>query len=702
MKINPLLIFIFLVFISKPIDAQQLELQWSKTSGGSGWDWVNSMQTDHQGNYYIAGGLAGTFVDDTLVSKPDENSHSFIAKYDSSGKILWQNSFGGKCFSNVSSLALSGDFIFVCGTFQDSLEFARTKIKSNSFTNAYLACLSTDGTPIWIKVVSDRSQIASLSLSATPMGRLYMAGSYSDTLVLSKQIFASSGKQSIFLTEVNSQGDFLDPLSFTGGQFVSQPVLACNEQMLCLGGSFADSLQLNDTTLYAAASNDFYLASLKLDGKIRWSISGGGSGNDKVTGLILLKSGDIALLGNFEQTILLGKKIYSSAGYSDIFLSCIDSLGKTKWATTAGGVADDYGHYLTEGPKGNIYVAGSFRRGILMDFGKDKQKSEEYKNESGFGNAFIAKYNKNGELKSSTYLPGTCEDYCKSLLVDKYGTVIASGNFFNTLELSGHAGGYRTTHEAIGDKDIFIARFSDRCLKFSVNLGNDTAICIGTPIVIKVRNKFDAYLWANDGSTGKSIVADKPGIYAVTVIDMYGCQASDSLLVTLNKIPIVFAGNDTIMQADQEVKLSGAVVSESESIHWSTLGSGIFADPSILYPVYSPSARDISAGEVKLVLSAENKCVIVSDTLKLRLVFGDKDIIVYPNPTESEVYISSKSEGMTSLSLTDSHGTLIMHKSLKENKAFLLNLEAYPVGSYLIKITTKSQIKTLSITKVYH
>lgn len=682
--------------------AQQLELQWSKTSGGSGWDWVNTMQTDKLGNYYIAGGLAGDFGDDTLVSKPDENSHSFISKYDTSGNILWQKSFGGKCFSNVSSMAISGDFIFVCGMFQDSLEFAGTKIKSSSFTNGYLACISTNGAPLCIKTITDQSQIASLSLAATPDGRLFMAGSFSDTLILKDKILASPGKHSIFLTGLDSLGDFVNPVCFTGGQFVSQPVLACNDYMLCLGGSFADSLQINDTTLYSVSGNDFYLASFNLNGKLKWSFSGGGSGDDKVNGLTMLKSGDIAVLGNFEQTILLEKNIYSSAGYSDIFLSCIDSLGKTKWVTTVGGVADDYGHNLTEGPWENIYVAGSFRKGILLGFEADKQKLEEYKNESGFGNAFIAKYNKNGEFKSSTYLPGTSEDYCKSLLVDKYGTVIASGNFFNTLELSGHAGGDRTTHEAIGDKDIFIARFTDRCLAFSINLGNDTSICKGTPIVLKVNNKFDAYLWANDGSTGQSIVADKPGTYAVTVTDMYGCLASDSLLVTLNKIPIVFAGNDTTMQAYQEFKLSGAEVSESEAIHWSTLGSGLFEDPSMLKPVYFPSARDIKTGEVKLVFSAENKCEAVNDTLKLWLILGDKDIVIYPNPTESEIYISSNSEGMKSIDLTDSHGTLLMHKSLKESKTYSLNLESYPVGSYLIRVTTKSHVKTLPITKVYH
>lgn len=702
MKKYYILSLLLIVLKSHLVFAQQLELTWSKTIGSTGWDWVNTSLFDKNYNCFLAGGIAGNFVNDTLISNPSENSNAFIAKCDTSGNIVWQKSFGGKLFDNVTTMAIAGDFIFIGGMFQDTMVFGNTKIVSNSFTNSFLACISTDGSPVWIKAISDRSQISSLSLAATPAGRIFMAGSFKDTLVLDQKILTSTGKYSIFLTEVKPAGNFINPIRFPGGGFISQPALSCNENTICIAGFFADSLQIKDTILYSVAQNDFFLASLKLDGNLRWSQSGGGSGDDKITAITLLKDGDIALLGNFEQTISLAKGIYTANGCSDLFLACFDSTGKSKWVTTLGGVADDFGHSLTEGLSGNIYVAGSFRRGILLGYGSDKQDQEEYKNLSGFGNAFIAKYNQNGVLKSSTYLPGSSEDYCKSLLVDKNGSVLATGNFFNTMELSGHTGGYSTSHTASGDKDIFIASFTDRCLKFKFNLGNDTAMCKGVPIVIKVNNNYDAYLWRKDGSTMQSCMVYSPGTYAVKVTDKYGCEASDSLVVTLNAKPFAYAGNDTTMLVDNEVKISGSFVSKIETLHWSTTGSGIFDDPSILHPTYLPSAADIKTGEVGLVLSAENKCEVVNDTLLLKINLGDKDIIAYPNPTIDKIYISSNIDGILNLALTDSHGSVLIQKKLKELKDYTLDLGSYPVGSYLIKVTTKKQVMSLPITKVSH
>lgn len=682
--------------------AQQLELQWSKSTGGPGWDWVNTVQPDEKGNYYIAGGVAGNFVNDTLKSNPNENSHAFIAKYDTSGTVVWQKSFGGKLFSNVSDMALSGDFVLVCGMFQDTLKFAGTSIVSNSFTNGYLACLSLDGSLVWLKAISDKSQLSNIVITASPDDRVFIAGVYKDTLVLDQKILASVGKSSIFLAMVDPLGNFINPISLTGGENISQPVLACNNQMLCIGGSFSDSLQIMDTTVYAAAKNDFFLAGFNMNQKFKWCLSGGGSGEDRVSGITMLKNGNIAALGNFEQTILLGNQIKTSNGYSDLFISCLDSTGNWKWVKTFGGIADDYGHSIAGGIDGNLYMAGSFRRGIILGYGADKLNSEEYKNLSGFGNAFIAKFNKHGDLKSSTYLPGSSEDYCKSLLVDKFACVIATGNFFNTIELSGHTDGVSSTHTAGGDKDIFIARFTDRCLKFRFDMGNDTTMCSGVPIVLKVPLNFDTYQWGKDGSTGQTFVADKPGTYAVTVTNMYGCQATDSLLVTLHAIPIANAGNDTTMQADHEVKISGATVFNSESIQWSSLGTGIFEDPSLINPVYLPSPGDIKGREISIVLSAENKCIVARDTLVLRLFLGDEDIVAYPNPTTTTVNIMSNIEDLTSLDLADSHGTTLLHKKLESTMIYSLNLEAYPVGTYQIRVTTKRKVKILSVTKLHH
>jgi gliding motility-associated-like protein len=61
----------------------------------------------------------------------------------------------------------------------------------------------------------------------------------------------------------------------------------------------------------------------------------------------------------------------------------------------------------------------------------------------------------------------------------------------------------------------------------SLFLGEDFSICDGSPKTL-VPGNFNKYLW-QDGSTGSTFIADKTGLYWVTVIDNNNCSATDSV-----------------------------------------------------------------------------------------------------------------------------------------------------------------------------
>jgi Secretion system C-terminal sorting domain len=68
------------------------------------------------------------------------------------------------------------------------------------------------------------------------------------------------------------------------------------------------------------------------------------------------------------------------------------------------------------------------------------------------------------------------------------------------------------------------------------------------------------------------------------------------------KTTVNTGGNATIC-AGQSYLLNG-MASAYDSLLWATSGSGIFSDPKILNPIYSPSPNDITAGSVNLTLKA--------------------------------------------------------------------------------------------------
>lgn len=77
-----------------------------------------------------------------------------------------------------------------------------------------------------------------------------------------------------------------------------------------------------------------------------------------------------------------------------------------------------------------------------------------------------------------------------------------------------------------------------------VDLGTDTAECIGSVAVLDAGNAGATYLW-NDTSTNQTLTPPITGNYSVTVTDTNGCIGSDSVHITINPNPIVNLGVDS-------------------------------------------------------------------------------------------------------------------------------------------------------------
>jgi hypothetical protein len=78
-----------------------------------------------------------------------------------------------------------------------------------------------------------------------------------------------------------------------------------------------------------------------------------------------------------------------------------------------------------------------------------------------------------------------------------------------------------------------------------IALGNDTAFCTGNSLTLDAGNAGSTFMWSPSGNTSQTELISTTGMYAVTVTTTNGCSASDSLMLTINQLPVVNIGNDT-------------------------------------------------------------------------------------------------------------------------------------------------------------
>jgi len=97
-----------------------------------------------------------------------------------------------------------------------------------------------------------------------------------------------------------------------------------------------------------------------------------------------------------------------------------------------------------------------------------------------------------------------------------------------------------------------------------------------------------------------------------------GCVGDTVWMKVVRKpLPVVDAGPDDTICEGSVYLIAGSSVSAYDSLFWSSSGSGVFSNPGLLQPVYSPSAADILNGSVMLFLEAYLDSCTALDTMVL-------------------------------------------------------------------------------------
>ena len=128
----------------------------------------------------------------------------------------------------------------------------------------------------------------------------------------------------------------------------------------------------------------------------------------------------------------------------------------------------------------------------------------------------------------------------------------------------------------------------------------------------------------NEHDDTQAVITDisgEGGTYSIVFTEKNGeCSKSDTAEVTFLLNPVAYAGNDTTICYDAELKISAlADTSHCDELLWLTSGTGNFADnvTDIIRPTYIPSEADKAAEQVTLSLIAKSNTCSKADTSKI-------------------------------------------------------------------------------------
>jgi DNA primase len=202
--------------------------QWTKTVGGTGTDYVNSVAVDSSGNVYAAGYYSNTVDFDPGAGVDNHTSagsiDAFFSKYDASGNYQWTKTWGGTESDSSRSVTTnpSGN-VYVSGQFRTTIDFdpgAGTDNRTSAGSyEVFLTKYDTSGNYQWTKTWGGTGSDYTYSVAVDSSGKVYAAGHYSNTVDFDPGAgvdnHTSAGGNDAFLTKFSTV--YLDhgPVSLT-------------------------------------------------------------------------------------------------------------------------------------------------------------------------------------------------------------------------------------------------------------------------------------------------------------------------------------------------------------------------------------------------------------------------------------------------------------------------------------------------------
>ena len=494
--ILPILFLTTITALAQPI------IQWQNTLGGSGEDYLYSIQQTSDGGY-ILGGLSLSNISGDKTENSQGSFDYWVVKLDASGVIQWQNTIGGNDTDVLESIQQTSDGGYILGGGSSSNISGDKTENSQGSMDYWVVKLDTSGTIQWQKTIG------------------------------------GSGYDVLFTIQQTSDSGYI------------------------LGGRSESDIS-GDKTENSQGADDYWVVKLDTSGAIQWQNTIGGTGYDNLYSIQQTSDGGYFLGGRSESDIS-GDKTENSQGSFDYWVVKLDTSGTIQWQNTIGGSDTDWLESIQQTSDGGYILGGSSLSNISGDKTENSQGVDDYwvvklcwtdstytgqiticEGDSvlifGFYQSTAGTY-----YNTLTNMNGCDSIIAATLILTAYtisdpAIAICNGDSVSIYDIyRSVAGTYYDSATTTNGCDSIHSTVVTVDQLPTVNLGADTMICNGCSITLDAGPGFASYNWST-GATTQTITVDSTATYIVQITNANGCINADTIVVDIlsgiNQYPI--------------------------------------------------------------------------------------------------------------------------------------------------------------------
>ena len=274
------------------------------------------LTTDHEGNIYIASSFHAASMSSgsytlTNTDASGQTNDIFVAKYNSSGGLVWATSAGGISDDDAYSITIgAAGNVYISGCFYSPSITVGSSVIANPWAVpiAYIAEFSSSGLPLWAQAAGGSKEAYGIGLISDASGNVYMTGGFRDSSIS----FGSTTITRTYPAAVPNFALFLVQYSpsnvVTWSKTIGSPtndlygfsiaLAPCGE--VWVSGNYSEDATIDGQTLSLVAGTDpIFIAGYDLTGNVL-GYSGLGSGGDDQNAIACDPNGNVFVCADYE------------------------------------------------------------------------------------------------------------------------------------------------------------------------------------------------------------------------------------------------------------------------------------------------------------------------------------------------------------------------------------------------------------------
>ena len=463
-------------YIAK-LDSSDGNLAWSQVFLSSDLDSNRQeIATDSSGNFFLTGGFQGSLDldgDGTPEAIGHPNDDAYLAKFDSSGNVVWAKSFSGTqdrygagvASSNAIATDSNGN-VLVSGKFKGEIDldgdYDIDLYNGNGEDVSYVAKFDSSGEVDWANYFSSNNSYSIDAIASDATGNVLVAGTFQRDLSFNNPNIYLHGNNNLgnywdtsYVAQLNSSGEVVWAKSFDGesrSQYTEANhsmvgIASDSSGNFFVAGMFQGELDIDGDGNFDLSNDTFneyhvYLAKFDSSGNYLWAKSFGQQRDDVFLdsqGIATDSTGNVFLTGQFKDYIDFddttnGSELYGGDRERSAYVVKFDSSGNYVWAKGFKNESDNPGfsdgQSITVDNNGlDIFVTGEFSGNFDLDGDGNFDLSN-----NGSAETYVAKFDNSGNLIEAQALGTDGHSSGAAIAIDSNGDALVAGQFSSHID----------------------------------------------------------------------------------------------------------------------------------------------------------------------------------------------------------------------------------------------------------------------------